>query len=143
MSSPHPDLSEERAAIDAIDEQILRLLSERVQHALRVGGKKQALGLPLHDPARERSIYERVRALNESIGGALPAVAINAIYREIISACRNAEHAVTVSFLGPAGTNTHEAAMQYFGSAFTPLPCATPDEVCRAVLRGALAGGAD
>jgi len=137
-----PDyLAQERASIDAIDEQILTLLSQRVGHALQVGEKKKAAGLPLHDPTRERLIYERLRARNANIPGALPDVAITAIYREIISACRNAEHALTVAFLGPAGTNTQEAAVQYFGSAFTPLPCGNPDEVCQAVARGSHASG--
>lgn len=141
-------LASERELIDAIDTQILRLLSDRVECALRVGNLKREMGLPLHDPARERLIYERLRALNTETAGRLPAVAITAIYREIISACRNAEHPTRVAFLGPAGTNTQEAAVQYFGSAFTPLPCSTPDEVCAAVARGvrsndALGSGAD
>ncbi|MDF2441113.1 MAG: chorismate mutase / prephenate dehydratase, partial [Abditibacteriota bacterium] len=130
-------LSEERAEIDWIDEEILRLLSQRVQAALRVGEKKKTLGLPFHDPSRERLIYERLRAKNSSLGSALPDVAVHAIYREIISACRNAEHPTAVAFLGPSGTNTQEAAAQHFGSAFTPIPCGTPDEVCAAVARGA------
>lgn len=136
-------LSEERRHIDAIDEEILRLLNQRVGWALRVGEKKQSLGLPLHDPARERLIYERLHGLNAQTGGALPDVAVTAIFREIISACRNAEQATRVAFLGPSGTNTHEAAVQYFGSAFEPLPCGTPDEICSAVMRGPHAGGSD
>jgi chorismate mutase / prephenate dehydratase len=139
----YDSLSDERVHIDAIDEDILRLLNRRVEWALQVGAKKQAMGLPLHDPARERSIFERLRVLNQSLQGSLPDVAVAAIYREIISACRNAEQAIRVAFLGPAGTNTQEAATQYFGSAFVPLPCATPDEICAAVTRGPHAGGAD
>jgi chorismate mutase/prephenate dehydratase len=136
-------LSEERQHIDAIDDEILRLLNQRVGWALRVGEKKQSLGLPLHDPARERLIYERLHQLNAGAGGALPDVAVTAIFREIISACRNAEQATRVAFLGPSGTNTHEAAVQYFGSAFEPLPCGTPEEICAAVMRGPHSGGAD
>jgi chorismate mutase/prephenate dehydratase len=139
----YESLSEERAEIDWIDEEILRLLSRRVQAALRVGEKKRAAGLPFYDPTRERAIYERLRGKNRAIESALPDVAINAIYREIISACRNAEYPTAVAFLGPSGTNTQEAAVQYFGSAFTPLPCGTPDEVCAAVLRGARDTGSD
>src|SRR5215210_3223434 len=97
----YDSLSDERAHIDAIDEEILRLLNRRVEWALKVGDKKQAMGLPLHDPARERSIFERLRVLNESLQGPLPDVAVSAIYREIISACRNAEQATRVAFLGP------------------------------------------
>jgi len=139
----YESLGEERARIDAIDEQILRLLNERVEWALKVGAKKHALGLALHDPARERLIFERLQARNAATDGTLNEIAVTAIYREIISACRNAEQATRVAFLGPAGTNTQEAAVQYFGSAFGALACSTPEEICAAVSRGALSGGAD
>ena len=137
------ELAAERVRIDAIDTEILGLLNERMACALRVGRIKEALGWPLHDPARERLIYERLRARNAEIGGNVPDIAVTAIYREIISACRNAEHPMRVAFLGPSGTNTQEAAVQYFGSAFEPLPCGTVDEVCATVARGAGAAGAD
>jgi chorismate mutase/prephenate dehydratase len=135
--------NEERAHIDAIDSEILRLLNERVSWALKIGDKKQVLGLPLHDASRERLIFERLREKNKTHNGELNDIAVTAIYREIISACRNAEGATRVAFLGPAGTNTQEAAVQYFGSTFAPLPCATPDEICAQVVRGPIAGGAD
>lgn len=140
LSVDHQELSSERSRIDAIDDEILRLLQERVGCALRVGARKKELGLPLFDPARESRIYDRLRARNAELNqheSTLPDAAITAIFREIISACRNAEHPTTVAFLGPAGTNTQEAAVQYFGSAFSPLPCGTPDEVCRTVAAGA------
>lgn len=135
-------LKEERERIDAIDEAIIGLLNERVGWALKVGAKKEELGLPLHDPARERLIFEKLKARNREQGAALDEIAVTAIYREIISACRNAEGATRVAFLGPAGTNTQEAAVQYFGSTFSPLPCVTPDEICAQVVRGAPSGGA-
>ncbi len=137
MSGSGIDLSGERDEIDWIDSEMLRLLKQRVDAALRVGEKKKAAGLPLHDPARERAIYEKLRAANRALSSELPDAAITAIFREVISACRNAEHALTVAFLGPSGTNTQEAAVRYFGSAFSPLPCATPIEICHAVARGA------
>jgi chorismate mutase/prephenate dehydratase len=136
----HEELSNERHRIDAIDEEILRLLQERVGCALRVGEKKKELGLPLFDPARESRIYDRLRACNAALKAdgesTLPDASIAAIFREIISACRNAEHPARVAFLGPAGTNTQEAATSYFGSAFSPLPLGTPDEVCHTVATG-------
>ena len=141
--SPSVDLSSERDEIDWIDGEMLRLLKQRVGVALRVGEKKKAVGLPLHDPARERAIYEKLRAANRALNSELPDAAITAIFREVISACRNAEHALTVAFLGPSGTNTQEAAVRYFGSAFTPLPCATPVEICHAVARGARPQGSE
>ncbi len=130
------DLSPERAQIDGIDDEILSLLNRRVACALHVGAKKEKLGLPLFDPSRERLIYERLRAKNADRKSALSEIAVTAIFREIISACRNAEGATRVAFLGPSGTNTQEAAVQFFGSAFAPVPCGTPRDVCEAVLRG-------
>jgi chorismate mutase/prephenate dehydratase len=127
-------LGRERIRIDEIDDTILRLLHERVACALRVGHLKGGLGLPLYAPEREKSIYQRLSGLNAN--GSLPDSAIVAIFREIISACREAEHPTRVAFLGPSGTNTQEAAVKYFGSAFSPLPCGTPDEVCDATSRG-------
>ena len=135
-------LSGDRTQIDAIDEQILGLLHQRVACALRVGEKKSQLGLPLYDPTRERKIYERLTGHNR-IDGTLPDAAIVSIFREVISACRQAEHPTSVAFLGPSGTNTQEAAVRFFGSAFSPLPCGNPDEVCEATLRGAESGGTD
>ncbi len=125
-----------RAQIDALDTQLLELIEKRAQCALQVGEIKKQNGWPFHDPSREKLIYEKLRQKQRELGGVLPPEAITAIYREIISACRAAEHPVSVAFLGPAGTNTQEAAMQFFGSAIEAIPCATPDEACLEVASG-------
>ena len=135
------ELAPWRVKIDAIDCELLQLLQKRVECALAVGEIKKRNHWPLHDPAREKLIYEKLRARQTEIGGDLPASAITAIYREIISACRAAEHPVSLAFLGPAGTNTQEAAAQFFGNAVEGLPCANPDEVCRAVAAGTVQYG--
>jgi chorismate mutase/prephenate dehydratase len=127
------DLSEWRSQIDALDTQLLQLLEQRAQCALQVGEIKRKNGWPFHDPSREKLIYEKLRKKQNDSGGVLPNEAITAIFREIISACRAAEHPVKVAFLGPAGTNTQEAAMQFFGSGIEAIPCSTPDEACHEV----------
>ena len=135
-SDAREELGPWRTQIDALDTQILELLQKRVECALAVGEIKKRNGWPLHDPAREKLIYERLAQKQSELRGDLPPSAITAIFREIISACRNAEHPSKVAFLGPSGTNTQEAAVQFFGSAVDSLPCATPDEACRAVVCG-------
>lgn len=132
-SSSNDELGEWRTRIDALDSQLLELLQQRVECALHVGEIKKRNNWPLHDPAREKLIYERLRQKQADMNGALPPSAITSIFREIISACRAAEHPVRVAFLGPAGTNTQEAAIQFFGNAVEGWPCSTPDEACRAV----------
>ena len=137
MMNPTPDgLADWRIRIDALDEQLLDLLQRRVECALAVGAIKKAHGMPLFDPAREKRIYEKLRVRLRERGDDLPASAVTSIFREIISACRNAEHPVKVAYLGPAGTNTQEASLRHFGSAVEGFPCATPDEACRAVACG-------
>ena len=136
FTSASDDLAPWRAKIDALDRELLQLLQKRVECALAVGEIKKRNGWPLHDPAREKRIYEKLKSLQKESGGDLPSSAITAIFREIISACRAAEHPISLAFLGPAGTNTQEAAVQFFGSAVEGLPCANPDEVCRAVASG-------
>jgi chorismate mutase/prephenate dehydratase len=137
MEKSPDNLPEVRARIDAIDTEILNLLARRVECALEIGEIKKALNKAFFDPARERLIFERLLKQNEKIGSKLTDKNISVIYREIISACRNAEHPLRVAFLGPAGTNTQQAAVQYFGSAFEALPCGTVEEVCREVGREA------
>ena len=130
------DLAEWRGQIDALDTQLLQILEARAKCALEVGEIKKRNGWPFHDPAREKLIYQKLRQKQLDLGGVLPPEAITAIFREIISACRAAEHPTTVAYLGPAGTNTQEAAMQFFGSAIRAIPCATPDEACHEVASG-------
>ncbi|MCD6373435.1 MAG: chorismate mutase [Thermococcus sp.] len=48
-----------RARIDEIDREILRLLDERMEVALRIGEVKARLNVPIPDPAREMEVLER------------------------------------------------------------------------------------
>jgi chorismate mutase len=59
MSDTAP-LSDLRDAIDALDDEILRLLSERATLVVKVGEIKRAASLPVFDPERERVILERL-----------------------------------------------------------------------------------
>lgn len=53
------DISELRERLDAIDEKLASLLSERMDAAKEVGLYKKQSGFPLNDPERERSIVRR------------------------------------------------------------------------------------
>jgi chorismate mutase len=54
------DLDELRRGIDAVDQQILKLLHERVRLVMKVGEYKRERGIPVYDPARERALLERL-----------------------------------------------------------------------------------
>lgn len=110
-----------RASIDAIDERLVALLAERLRLAQEIGRAKVGTGLGFFDPARERRVLEKVRAL---AGADLPSDRIEAIYREIISASRTAQAGETVLVHGAFGSVAHEAAVLRFGTGarfdFTP-----------------------
>jgi len=119
-------LDELRAGIDRIDAQILELLNERARLAIEVGHHKKGGGLSIYVPEREKRIFQRLRRLN---GGPLRPESVQAIFREVISACLSLEKPLRVAYLGPAGTYSQEAAQLQFGSGAEFLPQASIEAV--------------
>jgi chorismate mutase / prephenate dehydratase len=122
-----------REEIDDLDRQLVALLNARARVVERVGRIKQQGSVAAFIPEREEGVYENVRAASR---GPLPSAGLKAIYREILSAMRSLEDHLTVAYLGPAHTFTHEAATRRFGSAARYLPQATVKDVFAAVERG-------
>ena len=125
-----------RQRIDQIDAEILDLLNQRARTAQAVGEVKHAFNAqgPVLRPEREAQVIRQLQTLNR---GPLPAEAVSSVWTEIISACRGLEQALTVAFLGPAGSFSEQAAFEHFGHSVTGMPCASFDEVFRAVEAGA------
>jgi chorismate mutase/prephenate dehydratase len=84
-------------------------------------------------PARERQVFTRLATLNR---GPLSNDAIQAIYREIISAARALEQKLRIAYFGPIATYTHQAALEQFGSQSDYLPVSTIPQVFAEVERG-------
>ena len=121
-----------REQIDAVDVQILSLLNQRVAIVHRIGELKQQKGLPIYAPDREERL---LRHLVEQNRGALSAVSVRAIYREIISACRALEKEVTVACFGLATGITYLAAYHRFGSTVRYIFCKVASEVFKRVAK--------
>lgn len=119
-----------RNNIDQLDEEILERLAQRARNAQRIGVIKQG---NLYRPEREAQVLRR---LGESNPGPLPDLAVQRIFREIMSACLALEQPLKVAYLGPAGTFSESASRKHFGSAPTFLPMAAIDDVFRAVEAG-------
>src|SRR5208282_394657 len=124
------DLSRYRAAIDALDRELLRLLSERARQAQAIGALKDGSA---YRPEREAQVLRHVQAHNP---GPLSDAAVGRVFREIMSACLALEQKLSVSYLGPAGTFSHAALTRHFGDAVTAEACASIDEVFRAAEAG-------
>ena len=119
-------LEEHRKAIDGIDKKLVRLLNERTGHALAIGAIKLEAGEEIYAPHRERLIFQRLAKLNE---GPIPEESMRAIYREIMSCSLSLEKSLTVAYLGPEATYTHQAAIRRFGSSLRYTPQKTIKDV--------------
>ncbi|PYM93281.1 MAG: hypothetical protein DME04_12075 [Candidatus Rokuibacteriota bacterium] len=120
------NLDDWRSRINDLDNQILRLLNQRAEAVLQVGDLKRRQGVPIYAPEREAEIFGRLIATS---GGPLTAEAIGAIWREVLSASRALESPLTVAYLGPQATFTHQAALQRFGASVVYKPARSVGEV--------------
>ena len=109
-----PDLGDLRERIDAIDAEIVRLISERGVVARQIGEIKAQQGTAVYAADREKGVYERLREINP---GPFPDQVLQAIYRELMSGSIALERPQRIGFLGPRGSFSHLAATAKFGSA--------------------------
>jgi chorismate mutase/prephenate dehydratase len=123
-------LSDLRADIDAVDDKLLDLISRRARIAKQIGEMKNRGARSVLDVAREKTVVRRVRDANP---GPLADEAVEAIFREVISACRASQEPISVAYLGPEGTFSHQAAIKQFGHGAAFEGVATIDEVFTAV----------
>ncbi len=126
-------LNEHRKAIDALDAKIVALLNERTEHVLGIGALKLKAGEEIYAPHRELAVLDRVSKLNQ---GPITTESLRAIYREIMSSALSLEKSMTIAYLGPAATFTHQAAISRFGASLEYAPQRTIAEVFNEVMKG-------
>ncbi len=119
-------IPEHRQAIDKLDAQIIRLLNERTRHVLAIGEIKLKAGEEIYAPHRERAVLQRIVRLNQ---GPMTGDQLRAIYREIMSSALSLEKSMTIAYLGPEATFTHQAAIRRFGSSLRYAPQKTIADV--------------
>jgi chorismate mutase/prephenate dehydratase len=108
------NIPDHRKAIDQLDAKIVKLLNERTQHVLEIGRIKLKAGEEIYAPHRERAVLQRICKLNH---GPITNDSLRAIYREIMSSALSLEKTLTIAYLGPEATFTHQAAIRRFGSS--------------------------
>jgi chorismate mutase/prephenate dehydratase len=125
------ELARLRAQIDAVDDQLLCLWSERARLAQAVGHAKN--GAVIYRPEREAQIVRRLRDANP---GPLSGDAVELLIRETMSACRALEQTTRVAYLGPAGTFSQQAVSKHFGQSVDALAEVDIDGCFHAVVAG-------
>ncbi|MCW3983373.1 MAG: chorismate mutase [Candidatus Bathyarchaeota archaeon] len=83
------DIAVLREKVDAVDDQILRDLVQRVKICRAIGELKKQQGKPVHDIHRETEVLKRVRERAEMLK--LDPDKIERIYREIVNMCSSVQ----------------------------------------------------
>lgn len=119
-SSREAMLAGTRARIDALDLKLLELLNERSALSKEVGRIKSSGKSAVFKPQREEEILKRLSAHNQ---GPLPEAALKCIWREIFSSSRSLQNPLRVAYLGPEGTFSYFAGVEYLGHSARFRPC--------------------
>ena len=128
-----PSLAGLRRELDEVDQEILAAISRRGAIAQLIGEAKQADKSPVYDAVRESAVLEQAVANN---AGPLPAEAVRAVFRELVSVTRALQAPIRAAYLGPEFTYSHLAAIERFGNSAELVPVGTIAAVFEEVERG-------
>jgi chorismate mutase/prephenate dehydrogenase len=105
------DLESLRGRIQEIDEQLVRLVAERIETARAVGRAKLAAGIPLRDFDVERQVLDR--AAESASGHGIGPDAVRQVMQILIGAARDEQE--RVSYSGYTGAAEHIAVVGGLG----------------------------
>src|SRR6185312_6626138 len=141
------ELEQWRSEISALDNELLRLLNQRAELALKVGESKKGSGLAVCDHTREREVLERICSINS---GPLDDRAVVELFRAIIHESRRIQvqtleptQAVEptpapiapgrIAFQGEPGAFSEEAAIKLLGDQIELVPRPTFESLFDAI----------
>ncbi len=107
-----------RKKIDLLDQKLISLLNLRAAATKDIGKIKINAGKNIYVPEREMQVLNRIASLNK---GPLKKSALEAIYREVMSASLALEKPLKIAYLGPQASFTNLAAIKKFGSQVSYL----------------------
>lgn len=133
MSGTPPNLSDLRDEIDALDDQLLDILEQRMRVAIEVARLKGDDGLLKLRPRREGAIVRRLSAKASIASDAL----IAHVWRELMAHSRQSQAAMEVHLFAPRhGAVLREAARNRFGRVTPVIEAASPEAAIAAATSG-------
>lgn len=126
-------LSTIRAQIEDVDHRLLALFNERAALSQEVGRLKAHDPGIIFKPLREREVLDRLAREN---AGPLPDEHLFSIWREILSSSRALQRPQHVAYLGPEGTFSYFAGVEYLGHSATFHPCNDLKQIFEEVVSG-------
>jgi prephenate dehydratase/chorismate mutase len=126
------ELEDLRKRIDRIDSDMLRLLNQRMELAMRTKNMKSGI----EDPGREKEVFDAVRKRSK---GLIRPEFSEKLFREIVAESRQLQKSGKrlIGFQGEHGAYS-EVAVIGFGKDSVPMPCAEFVEVFEGVESGQL-----
>ncbi len=122
-----------RQEINAVDEELLHILNKRATLSLEVGQIKAKHTDTIFKPSRERQVLDSLELKNT---GPLPNAHVRNIWREIFSSSRALQRPQRVAYLGPEGTFSYFAGVEYLGSSVEFAPYTNFHDIFSAVHKG-------
>lgn len=89
MSDAPAEVGGRRARIEALDEELLALVAERLRVAREIGAAKRSAGRAKLDPGREAAVVRRAVEQGRALG--LPDEAVRSLFWTLIELCRDAQ----------------------------------------------------
>lgn len=122
-----------RKEIDSIDNNIVKLIAERIRAAEKIGTIKREQNREIVDAGRERLVIDHIKGLAAKAN--LIPEDVERIYRLIMAATK-ASQGIFVAFQGESGAFSEEAAYKYFGFEITTRSCERFDDIFNTVEKG-------
>ena len=122
-----------RRKIDRIDKRLINLLNQRAGIASTIAQAKKTQGEARYSPDREKQVLKRLVRISR---GPLSSASVEAIYREIMSSSLAQQKPLTITYLGPQASFTHQAALKKFGSQVIYSPANSITDVFGDVNKG-------
>ena len=116
-----------------LDSEILKLINRRAAATAKLIESDPNWWSATYDPRSDDDLLKRIEGENQ---GPLPADAVRGVFRQVLSAVRNRVRPRRVTYLGPAFSFTHMAAVERFGESSDLIPVNTIAAVFEEVNRG-------